>query len=235
MAAPGRRPQSLAQLPRTGPPVGRILPADGLYAPRTDAGQRAPVLGQLGLSDGRLLRRHQPLWLAPGLHVLCRPLPPERHRRDPGLGAGPLPARRARLADVRRHAPVRTRRPAPGRASRLGHADLQLRTQRGPQFPRLERAVLARQIPHRRPARRRRGLDDLPRLQPQSRRVDAQRIRRPGKPAADLAAQGIQRANPPAISGRADDRRRIDRLAPASRGRPTSAGWASASSGTWAG
>ena len=32
-----------------------------------------------------------------------------------------------------------------------------------------QRPVLARQVPHRRPARRRRGLDALPRLQPQGR------------------------------------------------------------------
>ncbi len=50
-----------------------------------------------------------------------------------------------------------------------------------------------------------------------------------------FAAQGIQRANPPAISRRADHRRRIDGLWPACRGRRTWAAWASASSGTWAG
>ena len=97
-------------------------------------GQRASVLGQLGLPDGRLLRRHQPLWLAARLHVLRRSLPPERHRRVARLGARPLPARRSRPADVRRHAPLRTCRPAARRASRLGHVDLQLRPQRSSQL-----------------------------------------------------------------------------------------------------
>ena len=43
---------------------------------------------------------------------------------------------------LRRHGAVRARRPAPRRAPRLGHARLQLRAQRGPQLPALERAVL---------------------------------------------------------------------------------------------
>ena len=59
---------------------------------------------------------------------------------------------------------LRARRPAPGRAPRLGHADLQLRPQRGAQLPALQRLLLARGVPHRRPARRRGGLDALPRL-----------------------------------------------------------------------
>ena len=48
-------------------------------------------------------------------------------------------------------------------------------------------------------------------------RVDAQRVRRPRKPRSDRLPQGIQRAVAPAIPRRADDRRRIDRLAGVSR------------------
>ncbi len=44
------------------------------------------------------------------LHVLRRLLPPARHRRDPRLGAGPLPARWPRPAALRRHGAVRARR-----------------------------------------------------------------------------------------------------------------------------
>ena len=118
--------------------------------------------------------------------------------------------------------------PAQGRASRLGHADLQLRPQRGPQLPALQRPVLARQVPHRRPARRRRRLDALPRLQPQGGRMDPQRVRRPREPRSHRLPQGVQRAGPPAVPRRAHHRRRIDRLAAASRGRRTSAASASA-------
>ncbi len=47
--------------------------------------------------------------------------------------------------------------------------------QRGPVLPDQQRALLGREIPSRRPARRCRRLDALPRLFPQGRRVDPQR------------------------------------------------------------
>ncbi len=59
--------------------------------------------------------------------------------------------------------------PRQGEHHRLGHADLQLRPQRGAELPAQQRAVLARGVPHRRPARRRRGVDALPRLLAQAR------------------------------------------------------------------
>ncbi len=73
-----------------------------------------------------------------------RPAARGRGRRDPGLGAGPLPARRVGARPVRRHGALRARGSAPAAPPGLGHADLQLRTQRGPQLPARERAVLAR-------------------------------------------------------------------------------------------
>ena len=96
-----------------------------------------------------------------------------RHRRDPRLGAGALSEGRLRAAPLRRHGAVRARGSAPGRASRLGNADLQLRAQRGSQFPRRQRALLDRRVPCRRPARRRRRVDALSRLQPEGGRVGA--------------------------------------------------------------
>ena len=65
---------------------------------------------------------------------------PARHRRDPRLGAVALPDRRPRARRLRRHAPVRARRPAPGLPPRLEVGDLQLRPQRGAVVPDLERA-----------------------------------------------------------------------------------------------
>ena len=47
------------------------------------------------------------------------------------------------LAQLRRHRALRARRPAPRRAPRLGHADLQLRPPRGAQLPASQRPVLA--------------------------------------------------------------------------------------------
>ena len=52
----------------------------------------------------------------------------------PRLDARAFPARRARPRIFRRHASLRARRPAQRRASRLGHAGLQLRPQRGAEF-----------------------------------------------------------------------------------------------------
>ena len=75
---------------------------------------------------------------------LRRRVPPARHRRDSRLGARALSRRTAHgLARVRRHGALRARRSAQGRAPGLGHADLQLRPQRGAHVPAQQRAVLA--------------------------------------------------------------------------------------------
>ena len=85
-----------------------------------------PFSRLVGLPGHRLLRADLPLRHARRLPRPRRPPPPARHRRDPRLGAGALPARRLRARPLRRHAPLRARRPAPRRAPRLGHARLQL-------------------------------------------------------------------------------------------------------------
>ncbi len=124
-----------------------------------------------------------------------------------------FPARRARPRLLRRHASLRTRRPSQGRASGLGHAGFQLRAQRSTEFPALERALLARQIPPRRPPRGRRGLDALSRLLPRRRRVDSERFRRPRKSRSHRLSPPPERSASPAPSRRPDDRRRIHGLA----------------------
>ena len=95
-----------------------------------------------------------------------RRAPRGRHRRPRRLGPGPLPEGRLRPGPLRRHGPLRARRPPPGRAPRLGDAGLQLRPQRGPQLPAGQRPVLGVRVPHRRAAGRRRGVDAVPRLLP---------------------------------------------------------------------
>ena len=72
--------------------------------------------------------------------------------------------------------------PRQGYPSRLEHRDLQFRAQGGVVLPRQQRALLARGVPHRRPARRCRRLDALPRLFAQAGRMDAQRVRRQREP-----------------------------------------------------
>jgi 1,4-alpha-glucan branching enzyme len=72
--------------------------------------------------------------------------------------------------------------PAQGLPSRLEHGDLQFRPHRSRFLPRQQRALLVGEIPSRRPARRCRRLDALPRLFPQARRMDPERIWRQREP-----------------------------------------------------
>ena len=118
---------------------------------------------------------------------------PGGHRRDRRLGARALPEGRLGARPLRRHAALRARRPAPRRAARLGHVRVRLRPPRGAQLPRRERAVLARAVPHRRAARRRRRVDALPRLLAQGRRVGAERPRRAREPRGGVVPAGDER------------------------------------------
>ena len=153
-------------LPRDRRPARRLPRRDRLHPRRAAAGGRAPVRRVLGLPGHLVLRADRAVRHPGRLPLLRRPPAPARLRRDRRLGAGALPARRVGAGQVRRHPALRARRPAPRRAARLGHARVRLRPQRGAQLPRRQRAVLARGVPHRRAARRRRRLDALPRLLP---------------------------------------------------------------------
>ena len=99
-----------------------------------------------------------------------RPAAPGRHRRHPRLGArrtsprttGRWPASTA--PPLYEHADPRR-----GEQPDWGTLRLRLRPHRGAQLPGRQRAVLARGVPHRRPAGRRGRLDALPRLLPRGR------------------------------------------------------------------
>ena len=123
-----------------------------------------------------------------------RPPAPARRRRDPRLGAVALPDGRPRPRPLRRHAPLRARRPAPGLPPRLDVGDLQLRPARGALVPHLQRAVLARPLPRRRAPRRRRRLDALPRLLAQARAS--------GSPTASAGARTSRRSTSSAAQRR---------------------------------
>ena len=143
-------------------------------------------------------------------HARRLPLPgrhpaPGRHRRDPGLGAGPLPQGRVGAGPLRRRGAVRARRPAQGRAPRVGHPRLRLRSHRGAQLPGGQRPLLAGGVPRRRAAGRRRRLDALPRLLAQGRRVDAEHLRRPREPGGGRLPAG-GRTRPPTSAARASSR-----------------------------
>ena len=132
-----------AHLPRAGRETRGIREADGLHPHRVDAGDGASILRIVGLPGDRLFRAHLALRHSGRFPVLRGCLPPGGHRRDRRLGARALPEGRARAGLLRRHRALRTRRPAQGRAARLGHAHLQLRPQRSPRLPDLQRPVLA--------------------------------------------------------------------------------------------
>src|SRR6476646_6459340 len=177
LAAQPARGQPAAHVPGARRRARRLRHGSRLHACRAATGDGTPLRGVVGLPGDRLLRSHFPLRHTRRLPPPRRPAPPARHRRDPRLGTGSLPARRLGARDVRRDAPVRARRPAARRASRLGHARLQPRPHRGAQLPARERALLAARAPRRRDPRRRGRLDALSRLLAQGRRVGAERVR----------------------------------------------------------
>ena len=181
LVAPHAR-QPAAGLPRARGAARRLREGSRLHARRAAAGDGASVQRLVGLPGHRLLRADRALRRSGRLPRVRRRAAPAGHRRDPRLGARALPARRLGARAVRRHRAVRARGSAPRRASRLGHARLQLRPQRGAELPALERALLAARVPRRRAARRRGRLDALPRLLAQGGRVGAERVRRPRGP-----------------------------------------------------
>ena len=128
----------------------------------------------------------------------------QRRRRDPRLGAVALPDGRPRPRPVRRHLPVRARRPAPGLPPRLDVGDLQLRAGRGALVPGVERDLVARALPRRRAAGRRRRVDALPRLLAPARRVDPQRVTAAGR----TSRRSTSSASSPRPSARSTPTRR---------------------------
>ena len=203
----------LSDLSRTGRAARAVCRRSRVYPYRGVAGHRVSVRRVLGISADLAVRADLAVWRARRFPRLCRCLPPCRARAAARLGAGPFPDRRARSRAVRRHRALRARRPAAGHAPRLGHADLQLRPPRGIEFPAVERALLAARVSHRRAQGRCRRLDALPRLQPQGRRVDPERLRRAGEPRRDRVSAPDERTGVRRGHRRDDGRRGIDRVA----------------------
>ena len=124
---------------------------------------------------------------------------------------------------------------AAGAAPRLGYADLQSWAHRGRQLPARERAVLARSLQGRRPARRCGRIDALSRLQPARRRLDSEQVRRPRKSRSARVPAPLQYGSVRALPARDHRGRGIDGLADGVAARCTMAASASATSGTWGG
>ncbi len=111
-----------ARLPRPRRPAHRVPARNRIHPRRVHAARRAPVRRVVGLPGHRVLRADQPLRASRRPQVPHRPPAPGRHRRDHGLGARPLPEGRVGARQLRRPAALRALRPAPRRATRLGHA-----------------------------------------------------------------------------------------------------------------
>ena len=171
-AAAGRSDR-FPQLSGDGEATRAVHAEDGLHPCRADADHRASVLRLMGLPDHRVFRAHRPLRHPGRLHVVRGPSAPARHRGDTGLGAFALPRRRARPGELRRHRALRAHGPEGRVPSGMAELHLQLRPQRGARVPHEQRAVLAGEVSYRRYPGGRGGLDALPRLRPQGRRMGA--------------------------------------------------------------
>ncbi len=96
-----RRAQSYREL--ADDPVG-LRHRNGVHPHRIDGrSPNIPFDGELGLPDHGLFRAHQPFRQPGRIPLLRGPLPPARHRRHSGLGAGPFSQGCARPSGVRRH------------------------------------------------------------------------------------------------------------------------------------
>ncbi len=171
-----------------------------------------------------------------GPHVPGRRAAPERHRRDPRLGALALPDRRARPRLLRRHPPLRARRPAPGLPPGLGAraSSTTAATRCAASCSRTRSSGSTSTTPTdcaSTPSRRCSTSTTRARKASGSRTSTAAARTSRRSPSCAASTRRSTRASP----GRPDDRRGVDRPGRWSRGPPTWAASASASSGTWAG
>ena len=131
-----------------------LLPGDG-----------APLLRLVGLPDDRLLRARRSRMGTPDDFKF---LVDQLHQA--GIGVildwvpSHFPADAFAPGALRRHPPLRARRRAPARPPGLAELTFNYGRNEVRSFLDLQRLLLARRVPRRRPAPRRRGLDALPRL-----------------------------------------------------------------------
>ena len=189
----------------------------------------------MGLPDHRPVRADEPLRQPDDVRRLRRRAHAPASASS-STGSRAFPERRARLGALRRHAAststtIRARASTPSGARcifNFGRHEVR-------DFLVANALFWLRRVSHRRAARRRGRLDDLPRLRPQAGRVDSQRYGGNENLEADRVPAPLQRGRLRRIPGHDDDRRGVDRVAEGLAPRVSTAASASATSGTWAG
>jgi hypothetical protein len=178
LAAQAARREPL--LPRDRRAAGGPRPAPRVHPRRAAPRDGAPVLRLVGVPGRRVLRADVPLREPAGPDAPRGHPPPARDRGPPRLGARPLRPGPPGPLELRRHPPLRAHRPPHAHAPGLGDVRVRLREAGRPELPPLQRPLLARPLPPRRPPRGRRRQHALPRLLPHG--VDPERLRRAREP-----------------------------------------------------
>ncbi len=156
-----------------------------------------PVWRLLGLSSVVAVCAECAFWFAAGFRLVRQRLPPGRYRCDSRLGAGAFSDRYPRPGAIRRHCAVRIRQPAGRFSPGLGHADLQPGPHRSAWLHAGVGSALAQAFPCRRPAGRCGGLDAVPRLLAQGRRMGAEPPWRAGEPGGHRLPASLERRGRP--------------------------------------
>ena len=180
------------RLGSAGGPAGSLCRGDGFHPCRAPADHGASVRRLVGLPAARPVRAAGAARASGRVRPLRRSLPRRGHRRAARLGAGAFPDRCAWPRAFRRLGTLRARRSAGRIPSGLEYQHLQSGPQRSARLHDRQRALLARAVARGRAARGCGGVDALPRLLAQRRRVDPQPVWRPGKSRIDRLPAGSQ-------------------------------------------